>query len=183
MYIWGIDPGLEGAIAVRDTCLRRVVAMLSMPVHELAKGKDKRREIALERLVVDVEFEFLALSLAPRRVYIERVGSSPQMGVSSAFNFGMGYGALRMLIAANKWPVEYVSPVVWKRALKVPAAKDDAIARASQLMPEDVEQWTPRRGIFNKAQASGRADAALLAYFGETREVIEVPVPRFVRRT
>jgi crossover junction endodeoxyribonuclease RuvC len=88
------------------------------------------------------------------------------LGVTSAFQFGRGYGAVEGVIAALGWPVEYVTPQKWKNALNVPTEKDDARARACQLLPLDAEHWTPRRGVFDKDQASGRAEAALIALYG-----------------
>ena len=96
---------------------------------------------------------------------VERVTSSPQMGVTSAFCFGRGLGVVDGVIAALGWSVEYVAPRVWKKAfgIRVGAGKDDSRAKASQLLPLDTGLWTPRRGVVNSAQAVGRA-AALIAY-------------------
>jgi hypothetical protein len=48
---------------------------------------------------------------------------------------------------------------VWKKALGVPADKDGARARASQLMPENAWLWP-------LVKHDGRAEAALIAYWG-----------------
>ena len=97
---------------------------------------------------------------------VERVTSSPQMEVTSAFCFGRGLGVVDGVIAALGWSVEYVAPQVWKRAfgIRVGAGKDDSRAKACQLLPLDAELWTPRRGVVTSAQAVGRAEAALIAY-------------------
>ena len=190
-YVVGIDPGLDGALAVWDATERRVVVMIGMPVYELAKGKGTKRELAMDRLASAVESEITALGIEPRAAFLERVnagvfGSGKEgqsMGVTSSFNFGEGYGALKMLIVLNKWPMELVPAAKWKRSLAVPAAKDDAVRRASALMPQDVGLWIPRRGVFNSKQASGRAEAAMIAYYGATQlGIVEPTKPRFVRR-
>lgn len=164
MVIAGIDPGLDGALAFLETESQRLVAMIGMPTLTLAKGRGSKREVELRSLVILIDRE-----LGERRVghaFIERVSSSPQMGVTSAFKFGRSYGGVEGVIAALGWPVEYVTPAKWKRAMNVPADKQDARARACQIMPEDAALWTPKRGFANQAECSGRAEAALLAMYG-----------------
>lgn len=164
--IVGIDPGLTGAIAAYDTYEHRVVAMISMPSLTLAKGKGKKHEISPQALLEMIENEITGIFPKIDQAFLERVSSSPQMGVTSSFQFGRGYGMLEGIIAALRWPVEYVTPQKWKRVLQVPADKDDARARASQLMPRDVGLWTPQRNVVNAAQCSGRAEAALICLYG-----------------
>src|SRR6266700_4929224 len=167
MLICGIDPGLDGALAFIDSASLRIVAMIGMPTLTLGKSKGTKREISARSLVVEIERELdQPMPLSVDQVFIERVASSPQMGVTSAFQFGRGYGIIEGVLAALEWPVEYVSPRVWKTALHVPAQKDDARARACQLLPRDAELWTPRRKVMDQKQASGRAEAALIALYG-----------------
>lgn len=164
--ICGVDPGLDGAMAFLDADSHRVAAMIGMPALRLAKGKGGKREISMRSLVVLIEREVIGLGFRVGHVFLERVSSSPQMGVTSAFQFGRGYGGIEGIIAALGWPVEYVTPAKWKRVMAVPADKHDARARACQLLPEDAHLWTPQRGIANQEQCSGRAEAALIAAYG-----------------
>lgn len=166
MIIAGVDIGLDGALAIYDSAAHRVVAMISMPALKLAKGKGTKREISLQTLLVLIDQEIIGLGLKVDQCFIERVSSSPQMGVTSAFQFGRGYGAVEGVVAGLRWPVEYVTAAKWKRVLAVPAEKDDALARACQLLPMDVALWTARRGVINQAQCYGRAEAALIALYG-----------------
>lgn len=46
--------------------------------------------------------------------YLEKVGPTPQMGVSSAFTFGRSYGFLRGLLVGLTIPFEEVSPQRWQ---------------------------------------------------------------------
>jgi hypothetical protein len=52
-----------------------------------------------------------------------------------------------------------VPPRRWKSALQVPASKDAARFRASQLLPQAAHLWPLKKH-------DGRAEAALLAVFG-----------------
>jgi crossover junction endodeoxyribonuclease RuvC len=165
MLVCGCDPGLDGALAFIEPTTLRIARMIGMPALKLGKGKGSKREISVRTLVVEIEREIVGLGVDVH-VYLERVQSSPQMGVTSAFQFGRGYGAVEGVIAAFGWPIEYVTPKKWKNALKVPVEKDDARARACQLLPRDAEHWTPQRLVMNQPQASGRAEAALIALYG-----------------
>jgi len=95
--------------------------------------------------------------------FIEAVGAMPGQGVSSVFAFGKVFGLLLGILAANFIPHTLVPPVRWKRALGVPADKDGARARASQLLPTHAGLWT-------RAKDDGRAEAALIALYGATKE-------------
>ena len=68
---------------------------------------------------------------------LERVSSSPQMGVVSAFTFGQGYGALQMALTACGIPFELVSPAVWQREMKCLSRGDKNVTkrRAQELFP------------------------------------------------
>jgi crossover junction endodeoxyribonuclease RuvC len=62
-------------------------------------------------------------------------------------------------LAALGVPMSFVAPATWKRALQVPAAKDGARARASQLLPAAAGHWP-------LVKHDGRAEAALIALYG-----------------
>lgn len=68
---------------------------------------------------------------------LEKVSSTPQMGVVSAFTFGRSYGFLRGLLIAMKIPFEEVSPQKWQKELNCRTGGDKNIskARAQQLFP------------------------------------------------
>ncbi len=166
MLLCGCDPGLDGALAFLDLDTLRIARMIGMPAMKLGKGKGAKREISGRTLAIDIEREVAALGVVVHCVYMERVQSSPQMGVASAFKFGRGYGTVEGVIAVHGWPIEYVTSAKWKKAMRVPAEKDDARERANQLLAPDAECWIPRRLVMTKEQASGRAEAALIALYG-----------------
>src|SRR6266702_3361153 len=98
MLICGIDPGLDGALAFIDSASLRIVAMIGMPTLILGKSKGTKREISARSLVVEIERELDQPVVY--QVFLERVASSPQMGVTSAFQFGRGYGIIEGVLAA-----------------------------------------------------------------------------------
>ena len=155
MLVLGIDPGLTGALALYDPATDRLT-LQDVPTFVLPKGsKGKKTELDLYGLASI----FDNWAGQPVRAYVERVSASSQMGTVSAFSFGGSYWALRMACAAHFIPHELVTPQVWKKALKVPAAKDGARARASALLPQHSSLWT-------RAKDHGRAEAALIALYG-----------------
>lgn len=121
MMFVGLDPGLGGGIAVLADD-GQVVWTEKMP--------------ASERDLLDLLSEG-ALKDGPKRAALERVSSSPLMGVVSAFTFGKGYGGLRMALVAAKIPFDEVAPAVWQKHLGCRTKGDKNVSkrRAQELFP------------------------------------------------
>ena len=160
MIVGGADPGADGAVALLDAETHRVLALVDMPM----SGRELRvRELALD----------LQAALDGRRLghlWIERqapyAGAQRRIGASSAFNLGMRFASILAIAACSGWPVEIVGAAKWKRYFNITSDKALALACAGRLLPEDVGRWTPRRGFCTRAQAIGRAEAALIALYG-----------------
>jgi crossover junction endodeoxyribonuclease RuvC len=153
MIIAGIDPGLSGAVALLDAETGLVIDVFDMPILALSRGGKAKREL---------DAHALAGALGRDRIghaFVEQVGAMPGQGVSSVFAFGKAYGIAIGVLATLGLPMSFVAPAAWKRALQVPAAKDGARARASQLMPAAAHHWP-------LVKHDGRAEAALIAYWG-----------------
>lgn len=151
MIIAGLDPGLRGGIAFLlpdGTC-----DAFDMPVLRLDRGGKAKSDIDAHALAE------LFWKRHATHVFIEQVNAMPGQGTTSMFAFGKGYGIAIGVLSAIAVPMTFVSPVRWKRALQVPAAKDGARARASQLLPQAASQWS-------LAKHEGRAEAALIALYG-----------------
>lgn len=153
-YIVGIDPGLSGGIAFYES-LTGSIETIPMPVLKAGtNSKNVIDELELARL-------FDSRSCDIKKVFIERVHAMPKQGVTSVYTFGVGYGILRGIVAANFLPVEFVTPQKWKACLRVPAQKDASRARANEIFPAAANQW-------NLSKWDGRAEAAMIAYYGAT---------------
>jgi crossover junction endodeoxyribonuclease RuvC len=150
MLIAGIDVGLSGAICLLDT--DGGFQINDMPTHALSRGGKNKRELDARRLSI-------LLSGRIGHAFVEQVGAMPGQGVSGVFAFGKAYGVVIGVLAAHGVPMTFVSPVKWKKALQVPASKDGARARASQLLPQAAGEWP-------LVKDSGRAEAALIALWG-----------------
>lgn len=119
----GIDPGKAGGIAVIGA-EAGVLAVHKMP--------DTPQDLArlFAPIVADDNFNLTVL--------VERVHSSPQMGVASAFTFGRGYGVIQGVLAGLKLRYDLVEPKRWQLALGCMSGGDKNItkARAAALYPE-----------------------------------------------
>ena len=152
MIILGVDPGLSGALAFYDT-ERGDLDLVDMPTLKAGTGGKRVIDIHALHREVSSRADFVD------HAFVEFVGTRPGEGAVGAFSFGEGYGALKGVIVANGVPCTFVRPAVWKKALGVPAAKDGARARASQLMPAHAAKW-------QRVKDDGRSEASLIALWG-----------------
>jgi len=102
MRFIGIDPGVSGGLACLD---------------DDGSVIDARKMPETERDVLDLIVSLRGDPSEVVRGVIERVRSSPQMGVTSAFTFGRSYGGLRMALLAAGVSFEEVLPHAWQTAL------------------------------------------------------------------
>lgn len=151
-YSIGIDPGLSGAIAIISPENLKIFDMPTMTVER--NGKSKRQVSASELA------EMLYLySGRDCHVYVEKVSAMAGQGVTSVFSFGRSFGMIEGILAAFKLPVTFVPPATWVKAVGRGQGKDASRARAMELFPEN-------QADFKLKKFDGRADAALIAYWG-----------------
>lgn len=166
--ILGIDPGFHGGIAVFHTWkpyLCNAVRIYHMPITNPARTVlnlnpksciDEKKVAEIIRLaILDSGGGVKTWAIA------ERAQSSPQMGVTSAFRYGEGYGSIKGVLAALGVPLFEANPVVWKTALGLSKDKRESIAMASRIFPPIA--YRLKRDIKG---TDGLAEAALLAYYG-----------------
>lgn len=153
--ICGIDPGLSGALAFFDAD-HGVLDIIDMPVVAITRNGKAKRELnapMVSALIRARKFD---------RAVLERVGPMKGQGVSSMYQFGRGVGTIEGVLAALQIPVDYVTPQTWQKAVNMRAGKDGARARAAEIFPAYAH-------LFARAKDDGRADAALIAWWGVTR--------------
>lgn len=151
----GIDPGLNGALA----CIAddgRLMHTADMPTVQVKRGRGFKTEVSPSLLAHLLAIQF---SEPPLLAVLEDVNATPQMGTTSAFSFGRSKGVLEGALAMLAWPVEYVAPATWKKAMGL--TKDKGACRAAAL-----KAWPAQAGDFARVKDDGRAEAALLAEFG-----------------
>lgn len=152
----GIDPGLDGGIAIYRPGL---VTIMDMPTHEVYRNGKKKREVSASGLV-----EALSDCEKGHHAYVERVNAMPKQGVTSMFSFGMSYGVIIGVLAALRIPYTLVTPQKWRKYHDVRPGKDGSRLRASELLPDSASH-------FSRVKDHGRADAALIAMYGFEKEL------------
>mgnify|MGYP006244899431 CR=1 FL=1 len=114
MIVWGCDPGLSGAIALFNAG-DGVVETWDMPIVEV-RGK----KAVSPQLIKNI----LELHDAP--IWVEQVSARPGQGVTSMFNFGKSYGMVLGVAAGLGYPINYVTPQTWKKAVRCPEERTAA---------------------------------------------------------
>ena len=97
MKIIGIDPGLSGAIAVMHD--NKVLNIFDMPV--MAEGKKNKRQLNSAQLVNIIK-ENINEDEETIVVVVEQVNAMPGQGVTSMFNFGQTFGAIKGCLCCFK---------------------------------------------------------------------------------
>ena len=157
----GIDPGVTGAVVVLED---GELEFHDTPVVSAGKKKvmDSARCAALLR---DIRQQ----SGAGLMVIIEKVGSMPGEGVSSARSFGFGCGIWEGILAALEIPYQYVTPQRWQKEMlageprpEKGQKRDKSVSRtvARRLWPLQTEE------ALSRVKDHGRAEAALMAEWG-----------------
>jgi crossover junction endodeoxyribonuclease RuvC len=153
--ILAIDPGAKGALAFFNM-EKGVLNIVDCPTVEVKRGAKVKTEISPQMV------SGIIASRSPTLAILEKVGAMPNQGVSSMFQFGRGVGMYEGVLAALQIPITYVTPQAWQKEMNVRGGKDGSRARAAELYPAYAS-------LFAKKKDDGRADAALMAYWGASR--------------
>ena len=145
--VLGIDPGLDGAVAVLEA--DDTLGFYLTPT--LSAGSGGMREYDLSEMRAMLTAHPVALAV------IEAVGARPGQGRTSIFRFGCGYGLWLGLLAGLKIPFQQVRPQAWKQEILLGTAKDKAaaIALVQRRFPGVHLLATPRAA--GSAQWYGRS--------------------------
>ena len=158
MRIIGIDPGLNGAIAVLQN--NKVIEIHDIPV--MADGKKNKRQLNSAQLVKLLKDSFQ--DEANTVVVVEQVNAMPGQGVTSMFNFGQTFGAIKGICAALNLPIFFVRPAKWKKHFDlINSSKDASRTKAIEMYPSISDQLSKKKDV-------NKSDAILIArFYSETR--------------
>ena len=159
MIIFGIDPGLSGAIAILNK--KKVLNLHEMPV--MSEGKKNKKQLNSAQLVSIIN-EHLSGNNDEVAVVVEQVNAMPGQGVTSMFNFGQTFGAIKGVCAALQLPMYLIRPSKWKKHFElINSSKDSSRTKA-------IEMYPSQSGLLSKKKDVNKSDAILIArYFFETR--------------
>ena len=146
MRIIGIDPGLSGAIAVLDDL--KIFDLFDMPI--MPEGKKNKNQLNSAQLVNIIKRHIHTNSTF---VIVEQVSAMPGQGVTSMFNFGQTFGAIKGICASLNLPIFYVRPAKWKKHFDlINASKDASRTKAIEMYPSISDRLRKKKDV-NKADA------------------------------
>ena len=140
MKIIGIDPGLSGAIAILDNA--KVLNIFDIPV--MTEGKKNKRQLN-SALLVSLLKENIKNN-EEVAVVVEQVNAMPGQGVTSMFNFGQTFGAIKGICAALGLPIFFVRPSKWKKHFElINSSKDSSRTKVIEMYPNLCNQLSKKK--------------------------------------
>ena len=94
MIVFGIDPGVSGAISVFEN--KKIVSFFDMPT--MLDGKKSKRQVNAAQLAHEIKSRMTDRN--ETSVIIEQVSAMPGQGVTSMFNFGQSFGVIKGICSA-----------------------------------------------------------------------------------
>ena len=153
MRIIGIDPGLNGGIAILDDL--KIYDIFDMPI--MSEGKKNKNQLNSAQLVNIINKH--VLKKENTFVIVEQVSAMPGQGVTSMFNFGQTFGSIKGICAALGLPIFYVRPAKWKKHFElINSSKDASRTKVIEMYPSISSRLTKKKDV-------NKADAILIARY------------------
>ena len=158
MIIFGIDPGVSGAISVLEN--KKVLDIFEMPT--MIDGKKNKKQVNGSQ-VTNIIKQKLNLNKEVI-IVVEHVNAMPGQGVTSMFNFGQSFGVIKGVCSALSLPIYFVRPTKWKKYFNlIKTNKDASRTKVIEVYPEISAKLSRKKD-------SNKADAILIArYFNDTQ--------------
>ena len=132
-----------------------------MPV--MSEGKKNKRQLNSAQLV-NILRENINSNNEEISVVVEQVNAMPGQGVTSMFNFGQTFGAIKGVCAALSLPIYFVRPSKWKKHFElINSSKDASRTKVIEMYPHLSDQLSKKKDV-------NKSDAILIArFFSDTR--------------
>ena len=151
MRIFGIDPGIAGAIAILDE--KKIIDVIDLPT--MADGKKNKKQLNSAHLSQYISDNIIDLNKTV--VVVEQVNAMPGQGVTSMFNFGQTFGAIKGISATLKIPIFFARPSKWKKHFElINSSKDASRTKVIEMYPYLLK---------NCRKKVNKSDAILIARF------------------
>ena len=159
MLIIGIDPGISGSICFLQDGI--VIDVVEMPT--MAEGKKNKKQVNSSQIFNIITERIKKIDKKNIKVVIEQVSAMPGQGVTSMFNFGQTFGAIKGVCAALKLPIYFVRPSKWKKHFElINSSKDSSRTKVIEMYPTLSDQLAKKKDV-------NKSDAILIArFFSET---------------
>ena len=128
----------------------------------MSEGKKNKNQLNSAQLVSIIKSHIL--SSGDTFVIVEQVSAMPGQGVTSLFNFGQTFGAIKGICASLNLPIFYVRPAKWKKHFElINASKDASRTKVIEMYPLISDRLRKKKDV-------NKADAILIArYFKECK--------------
>ncbi|WP_440679661.1 crossover junction endodeoxyribonuclease [Candidatus Pelagibacter sp. HIMB1517] len=147
MIVFGIDPGVSGALSIYEN--KKLKEVIDMPT--MSEGKKNKKQINAAQLSLEIKQRINRSS--ETAVVIEHVTAMPGQGVTSMFNFGQSFGVIKGICSALTLPIYFVRPVKWKKHFNlIGSSKDASRTKAIELFPSFSNDMAKKKDA-NKADA------------------------------
>ena len=158
MRIFGIDPGLSGALAILDK--KKIFEVIDLPT--MSDGKKNKKQLNSAHLSKYIQTNIIDLNKSA--VVVEQVNAMPGQGVTSMFNFGQTFGAIKGICATLNLPIYFVRPSKWKKHFElINSSKDSSRTKAIEMYPSLSDDLARKKDV-------NKSDAILIArFYSETR--------------
>ena len=158
MIIFGIDPGVSGAISILEN--KKIIEIFDMPT--MIDGKKNKKQVNGAQVA-----NIIKNKLGDNKetiIVVEHVNAMPGQGVTSMFNFGQSFGVIKGICSALSLPIYFVRPSKWKKHFNlIKTNKDASRTKVIQVYPQISSKLSRKKD-------SNKADAILIArYFNDTQ--------------
>jgi len=147
LIVFGIDPGVSGALSIYEN--KKLKEVIDMPT--MSEGKKNKKQINAAQLSLEIKQRINGSS--ETAVVVEHVTAMPGQGVTSMFNFGQSFGVIKGICSALTLPIYFVRPVKWKKHFNlIGSSKDASRTKAIELFPSFSNDMAKKKDA-NKADA------------------------------
>ena len=127
------------------------------------KERKNKRQLNSAQLVNIIK-ENIQINNEDIAVVVEQVNAMPGQGVTSMFNFGQTFGAIKGVCAALQLPIYFVRPSKWKKHFElINSSKDSSRTKVIEMYPYLSSQLSKKKDV-------NKSDAILIAlYYSDTK--------------
>ena len=144
MIIFGIDPGVSGAISVLEN--KKVIEVFDMPT--MIDGKKNKKQVNGAQVTNIIKEKLDMTKKKEIAVVVEHVNAMPGQGVTSMFNFGQSFGVIKGICAALSLPIYFVRPTKWKKHFNlIKTNKDASRTKVIQVYPEISSKLSQKKRL------------------------------------
>lgn len=160
MIIFGIDPGVSGAISVLEN--KKVLEVFDMPT--MIDGKKNKKQVNGSQVTNIIKEKLNLNNDKEIIIVVEHVNAMPGQGVTSMFNFGQSFGVIKGICSALSIPIYFVRPTKWKKHFNlIKTNKDASRTKVIEIYPKISSKLSRKKDV-------NKADAILIArYFNDTQ--------------